>query len=97
MYAVITTVGLKPDRIDDVREIFRRINPGLVAGQEDWESSVFAANRKLDTITLIARWKSAESYEAFADSEEYRSTMGEFARYFRGSPNVEINEILVDV
>jgi len=97
MYAVITTVGLKPDRIDDVREIFRRINPGLVAGQEDWESAVFAANRKLDTITLIARWKSAESYEAFADSEEYRSTMGEFARYFRGSPNVEINEILVDV
>ncbi|MGI9648201.1 MAG: antibiotic biosynthesis monooxygenase family protein [Acidimicrobiia bacterium] len=97
MYAVITTVGLKPDRIDDVREVFRRTNPGLVAGQEDWVSAVFTANRKDDTITVIARWKSPDSYRAFAASDEYKSAMGELARYFRGKPNVEINEILVDM
>ena len=97
MYAVSTTGGLQPDRIDDVREIFRRTNPGLVASQEDWVSAVFAASRENDTITVIARWKSAESYQEFADSEEYRSSMGELAIYFRGKPSVEINEILVDV
>lgn len=97
MYAVITTVGLKPDRIDDVREMFRRTNPGLVAGHEDWVSAVFTANREKDTITVIARWKSAEAYKEFAAGDEYRSTMGEFARYFRGTPSVEINEILVDM
>ena len=97
MYAVITTVGLKPDRIDDVREIFRRTNPGLVADQEDWESTVFTANRRHDTITVIARWKSAESYQQFAATEAYKSAMAEVARYFRGKPNVEVNEILVEV
>jgi heme-degrading monooxygenase HmoA len=97
MYAVITTVGLQPDRIDDVREVYRRTNPDLVASQEDWVSAVFAADRKNDTITVIARWKSAESYKEFADGQEYRSAMGELARYFRGKPSVEINEILVEV
>lgn len=97
MYAVITSVRLKPDRIDDVRELFRRTNPGLVAGQEDWESAVFTANREKDTITVIARWRSAEAYEQFRASDEYTKTMEGFTRYFAHPPTVEVNEILVDM
>ena len=97
MYAVITSIRLKPDRIDDVREVYRRTTPDLVASQEDWVSAIFTANRPQDTITVVARWTNAESYERFKASEEYSEVMGELARYFAHPPTVEINEILVEL
>ncbi len=97
MYAVITSVRLKPDRIDDVREVYRRTTPDLVADQEDWVSAVFSANRKDDTVTVIARWKNAESYEQFRASDKYKEAMAGLARYFAHPPTVEINEILVEL
>ena len=97
MYAVITQVRLKPGRIDDVREIFRRKNPLLVADEEDWLGVIFTANRKDDTVTMVAKWKNPDSYRSYAATEEYKTAMEEFARFFRESPRVEINEILVEM
>ena len=97
MYAVITQVRLKPGRIDDVREIFRRSNPLLVADEEDWVGVIFTANRKDDTVTMVAKWKNPDSYRKYAATEEYKTAMEEFARYFREAPKIEVNEILVDM
>ncbi len=97
MYAVITHARLKPGRIDDVREIFRRSNPLLVADEEDWVGVIFTANRKADTVTVVAKWKNPESYREYAATETYQTAMEEFARYFREPPTIEVNEILVDM
>ena len=97
MHAVITHVRLKPGRIDDVREIFRRSNPLLVAEEEDWVGVIFTANRKDDTVTIVAKWKNPDSYHKYAAREEYKTAMEEFARYFREPPTIEVNEILVDM
>ncbi len=97
MHAVITHARLTPGRIDDVREIFRRTNPGLVADQKDWVSAIFTANRNDDTVTVVARWKNPDSYEALAATDKFKQAMAEFAPYFRSPPTVEVNEILVDM
>lgn len=97
MYAVITHARLKPGRIDDVREIFRRTNQALVADQEDWVGAIFTANRRDDEVTVVARWKSADSYRAFAAGQAYRQAMAEFERYFAHPPTVDVNEILVEI
>ena len=97
MFAVITTVRLKAGRIDDVREMYKRIAPGLVAGDEDWVSASFTADRQDDAIALIAHWKSAEAYHRFAASDTYRTTMAQFERYFAHRPDVQVYEILVEL
>lgn len=97
MHAVITHVRLKPGRIDDVREIFRRSNPLLVADEEDWVGVIFTANRQDDTVTMVAKWKNPDSYRTYAATEQYKTAMAEFAQYFREPPKIEINEILVEM
>lgn len=97
MYAVITNVRLKPGRIDDVREIFRRTNEALFADQDDWVDAIFTANRRDDEVTVIARWKSADSYHAFTASEAYKTAMESFEPYFAHKPTVDVNEILVEI
>ncbi|MDH3539171.1 MAG: antibiotic biosynthesis monooxygenase [Acidimicrobiia bacterium] len=97
MHAVITHVRLKPGRIDDVREIFRRSNPLLVAEEEDWVGVIFTANRKDDTVTVVAKWKNPDSYRKHAATEAYQTAMQEFARFFREPPTIEVNEILVEM
>ena len=97
MYAVITQVRLKPGRIDDVREIFRRSNPLLVAEEEDWVGVIFTANRTDDTVTMVAKWKNPDSYRKYAATDAYKKAMEEFAQYFRQPPTIEINEILVEM
>ncbi|NNC93781.1 MAG: hypothetical protein HKN80_14960, partial [Acidimicrobiia bacterium] len=79
------------------REVYRRTTPDLVAGQEDWVSAIFTANRDKDTITVVARWTNAESYERFKASDEYVEVMAGLARYFAHPPTVEVNEILVEL
>ncbi|NNF10118.1 MAG: antibiotic biosynthesis monooxygenase, partial [Acidimicrobiia bacterium] len=97
MFAVITHVRLKPGRIDDVRERFRRTTPPLVAEQEDWVSVTFAANRRDDEVTIIARWKNADSYRAFAAGDAYKAAMAELSQYFGHPPTIDVNEILVEL
>ena len=97
MYAVITNVRLKPGRIDDVREIFRRTNEALFADQDDWVDAIFTANRRDDEVTVIARWKSVDSYRAFTAGDPYKAAMAKFEPYFAHPPTVDVNEILVEI
>ena len=97
MFAVITHVRLKPGRIDDVREVYRRTNPPLVAEQEDWVSATFTANRRDDEITVIARWKNADSYRTFAAGDAYKAAMAQLSEYFAHPPTIDVNEILVEL
>ncbi len=97
MYAVITHVRLKPGRIDDVREIFRRTNEALFADQDDWVGAIFTANRRDEEVTMVSRWKSTDSYRLFAKGEAYKAMMAELERYFAHPPSVDINEILVEI
>ena len=97
MYAVITHVRLKAGRIDDIREVFRRRNEALFAGQDDWVSTIFTANRRDEEVTIVSRWTNKDSYHRFAAGQEYGAMMADLEPYFAHRPTVDVNEILVEI
>ncbi len=97
MFAVITTVKVKPDSIDGLAQLFDETNRALVAGHDDWLGAWFTANRDENEVTVIARWRNAASYEALRESPEYESIIARFAPEFAGPPHVSVNEILVEM
>ena len=94
MFLAITTVKLKPSSIDAFLRLFQETNPGLVADQPGWLGAEVAADRSADSVTVIARWKKAESYRAYAASEKFQSTMARFAPHFATPPEVKVLERL---
>lgn len=97
MYVVITTVQLKPGKIDQVRDLFEKTNPDLVKGQTDWIEAKFTANREKDQVTVLAFWRNANSYKTFSASDDFKQVMSQFGPYFAGPPQVTINEILFEM
>lgn len=97
MYVVVTTVQLKPGKIDEVCDLFKKINPGLVKDQTDWVEAKFTANREEDQVIVMAFWRNAESYKSFSASDNFKQVMSQFAPYFAGPPQVTINEILFEM
>ena len=97
MYVVITTVQLKPGKIDEVRDLFKKTNPDLVKDQTDWVEAKFTADRDEDQVTVLAFWRDAESYKTFSASESFKQVMSQFGPYFAGLPQVTINEILFEM
>jgi heme-degrading monooxygenase HmoA len=97
MYVVITTVQLKPGKIDEVRALFEETNPRLVEGESDWIKAKFTANRDADRVTVLAFWRDADAYRAFSSSAPFRQVMSQFAPYFAGPPAISINEILFEM
>ena len=97
MYVVMTRVQVEEDSIDELAELFDATNRELVADHKDWLGAWFTADRAADEVTVIARWRKAESYERLRDSPEFQSTMAQFARRFVGPPTVSVNEILVEM
>lgn len=97
MHVVMTTVEVEPGSIDELAALFDETNRSLVAGHDDWLAAYFTADRSSDTVTVIAHWASAASYEALRESEEYRSTISRFATRFTGPPRVAIHEVLVEM
>lgn len=95
-YAVITKVPAKPGRVDDVAEMFRKTNPGLVAEQSAWLSARLLADRESDTVVVVAMWSDAEAYRKYADGP-LRQAMTDFIPLLAGPPEVQIFEILVDM
>ncbi len=97
MFAVITTVQVQPGSIDDLAALFDQTNRALVAGHDDWLGAWFTTNRDNNEVTVIARWRNADSYQRLRDSDEFQATMAKFAESFAGPPSVAVNEILVEM
>ena len=97
MFAIITTVAVEPDAIDELAALFESTNPDLVAGHDDWLGAWFTANRETNEITVIAQWTEASSYSALRESPEFVAIMGRFSQHFVSPPRVTINEILVQM
>lgn len=97
MYVAITTVKIQPGHINTVLELFKKTNPDLVAGQEDWVRASFTANHAENEVTVLAFWRRAESYRTFAAGERFRQTMQQFQPYFAAPPNVSVKELLFEM
>lgn len=97
MYAVLTRVRVQPGAIDELAALFDETNRALVEGHDDWMGAWFTANRETHEVTVIARWRTAESYERLRDSPAFRETMQRFASRFVGPPTVSIHEVLVEM
>ena len=94
---VITTVPVEEGSVDELAELFDDTNRDLVKAHEQWLGATFTADRSTNTVTVIARWRSAEGYEALRGSDEYAKTMSRFAPRFTGLPSITINEVLVEM
>ncbi len=97
MFIVMTKVQLQPGKIDTVRDLFAQTNPQLVANQPDWIEAKFTADRTNDQVTVLAYWRSAESYRTFSADETFRQTMSQFAPHFAGPPEITISEVLFEM
>ncbi|MDW3218876.1 MAG: antibiotic biosynthesis monooxygenase [Acidimicrobiales bacterium] len=97
MYAVVTRVKVRPESIDELASLFDATNRELVAGHDDWLGAWFTADREAGEVTVIARWRDAESYERLRGSAEFQTVMAQFAAEFLEPPVVTINEILVEM
>jgi quinol monooxygenase YgiN len=97
MYTVITRVGVDPDAIDELAQLFEATNRDLVGEYDDWLGAWFTANRERNEITVIARWRDARSYARLRSSAEFQATMAKFAQRFTTRPDVSVNEVLVEM
>jgi quinol monooxygenase YgiN len=97
MFIVVTNVEVEEGSIDELAALFDATNRELVAGHEDWLGAFFTADRSSSTVTVIAHWRAAESYEALRSSPEFQATMAQFAERFVGPPKVSVNEVLVEM
>ncbi len=97
MHIVVTTVAVEPGSIDELAHLFEATNRELVTGHDDWVGASFTADRVAGTITVMARWRRAESYERFRASDDFRTTMAQFSSRFLGPPAVSVNEILIEM
>ena len=76
---------------------FRNCGAASVAGHDDWLGAWFTANRESSQVTVVARWRDADSYQRLRNSDEFQATMARFAESFAGRPSVSINELLVEM
>jgi heme-degrading monooxygenase HmoA len=97
VFAVITTVRVRPGSVDKLAVLFDETNRQLVEGHDDWLGAWFTANRADDRVTVIARWRDADAYAELRNSSAFQSTMARFAEEFVEPPTVSINEILVEM
>lgn len=97
MYAVVTTVEVQPGSIPELAALFDETNRDLVADHDDWLGAWFTANHDTNTVTVIARWTDAGSYDLLRSSPDFEATMARFAARFAGPPSVSVNEILVEM
>ena len=97
MYVIITTVKLKPGKIDLVRNLFEKTNPDLVKDQPDWLEAKFSVNRETERVTVLAFWRDADAYREFSSGDEFKYVMSQFGQYFAEPPQVTVNEILFEM
>ena len=95
MYLVITRVALKPGAEGKVAALFEQTNPDLVRAHPDWLGADMAFDPDTGTMSVIARWRRREGYEALAGSKAFGKVMAGFAPHFAGPPQVSIAKLLV--
>ena len=93
----MTTVAVEPGSIDELAALFDETNRSLVADHDDWLAAYFTADRASSTVTVIAHWRSAASYEALRASDHYRATIARFAERFTAPPRIVVHEVLVEM
>lgn len=96
-YVVLTRVKVRPGSIDGLAELFDATNRELVSGHDDWVGAWFTANRAESEVTVIARWRDADSYSRMRTDPQFELTMARFAGEFTGPPSVSVNELLVEM
>lgn len=90
-------MNVKSGSIDGLAALFDETNRDLVAGHDDWLGAWFTANRDTNEVTVIARWRNADSYQRLRSSSEFQATMARFAEQFAGPPAVSVNEIIIEM
>ena len=96
-YIVETSVNLQKGKTMEVLELFKSTNPQLVSNEEDWIKASFSSVEGKDIIIVRAEWKSKKSYLKFSNSKEFKDTMKEFGRYFKGKPKVTFSKVLFEM
>lgn len=96
-FIVTTIVPIQDGKINDVLHLFKSTNPELVENENDWVKAVFSKNEAAQTVMVQAYWQSEASYKNFSQSEKFQNTMKRFGKYFKGKPEVVINEILFEM
>ena len=92
---VITTAQVKDGHIDAVAGLFMRTNPRLVAEEADWLAAQLASNRESGTVTVIAWWRRAASYEVFRQGEAFQAVMGQFGPHLSAPPVVSVSTLVM--
>jgi quinol monooxygenase YgiN len=88
LHLVVTTAAVKPGHADALIELFEETNAALVAKQTDWLGAELSYDADTNTVLVIARWKSADSYRLFARSEAFQETMKRFGPHLASTPEV---------
>jgi len=96
-FLVTTQVAIKDGNINEVLNLFKETNPGLVRDQKDWIKAVFSVNESTNKVMVQAYWKSKEAYQNFSNSDDFLQTMKKFSPYFIEKPNIQINKILFEM
>ncbi len=97
MYVILTTVQIKPGKIDQVRDMFVDIYNELVDGQEHWKSTVFSADRVENMIMVLNFWTDIEAHWNFRNSDKYQAAMEECSQFFSGPVKIHVNEVLFEM
>lgn len=97
MFVVMTRVKLREGTSDQVAEMFRNTNPELVKDELDWLSAQMIFDSQSSTVTVLASWKNAKSYQALNATPKFQSTMRKFSEFFAGPPEITTNELLVEM
>jgi quinol monooxygenase YgiN len=89
-YLIATIATVQPGKFDEVLALFQETNPDLVASEPDWLGAEVSHDADSDTVLVLARWRSADSYRRFAASERFRAVMARFAPLLAGPPEVRV-------
>ena len=97
MFVVMTRVKLREGTVDRCAELFRKTNPDLVKGEVDWLGASMMYDSISSTVTVLARWRTTNSYERMSATPKFQSTMRKFSDFFEGPPEITTNDVLVEM
>ena len=97
MHVVMTRVKLRTGTSEKCAELFRQSNPELVSDEPDWQGAQMIFDREANVVTVLATWRDAESYEKMSDSAKFKTAMSKFGQFFASTPEVSVNEVMVDM
>ncbi|MEJ8574721.1 hypothetical protein [Microbaculum marinum] len=97
IFAVVTRVKVKPGKLDECAALFRATNASLIELEHDWVNALFLADRANSVATIVAIWRSVDSYNSFIRGNRFSEVMQQVGRYFDGEPETSVNEVLVDM